>query len=79
MHLHITHRVGLVNILELNHGSRFGNLNRSNDRRIDCCDFLKCLHNFFDLPSRSVLDVTDLCLRLAGHPFAALHRIRALN
>src|SRR5436190_23376005 len=44
VHLNIAHRVGLVNVLELNYLAWFGNFNRTYDRLIRVSDFLNCLH-----------------------------------
>src|SRR5215831_13159779 len=47
MHLHIAHRVRLVDVVELNHRTRFGNLHRPDERLITFGYFLDCLHHFF--------------------------------
>ena len=46
VHLNITHRVRLVDILKLNHGLTLSHFDQPRDWRVRFYDFLNCLHDF---------------------------------
>src|SRR6185503_8672321 len=49
MHLHITHRVGLVDVLELNHRTRLWIFHQSKCVLLCRSDFVNCLHDWSQL------------------------------
>src|SRR4051812_38824040 len=78
MHLHVTHGVGLVNVLELNHRSRFGHLDSADDGRVNIRDFLNCLHDCFRFyPAGASLTVGLLPRFLATLPASTAARSAA--
>src|SRR6185369_16833483 len=45
MHLHIAHRVSLVDVLQLDYRTRFWPLHQVHTAQVWFCDFLNCLHD----------------------------------